>query len=97
MTEFIERPNEIINNELHTICRRYRSIALKLDGKNLTIASPHPVNEALLTALRFACGRKIKVECWPEARIEQSLNLSLSTQEHLKTNLSTEEADDRMG
>ncbi|HEI6851546.1 TPA: type II secretion system protein GspE [Yersinia enterocolitica] len=96
MTEFMECPHETINDELHTICRRYRSIALKLDGKNLTIASPHPVNEALLTALRFACGRKIKVEYWPEARIEQSLNLSPSTQEHLETNVAIKGADDTL-
>lgn len=79
MTELMEHPNEMINSELRTLCRRHGSIALKLDSQSLTIASSGPVNEVLLTALRFACGRKIKVECWPEAKIEQSLNLELST------------------
>ncbi|MGE4802840.1 type II secretion system protein GspE [Yersinia hibernica] len=78
MTDFIECPHETINNELHTLCRRHRSIALKIDDKNLTIASSGPVNEVLLTALRFTCGRKIKVEYWPKAKIEQSLNLAPS-------------------
>ncbi|MBW5811343.1 type II secretion system protein GspE [Yersinia kristensenii] len=92
MTEFMKYPSETINSELHTLCRRYRSIALKLDGKSLTIASSGPVNEALLTALRFACGRKIKVENWPEAKIEQSLNLDPSVKGHLSKRIKSTEA-----
>ncbi|MDN0110913.1 type II secretion system protein GspE [Yersinia mollaretii] len=81
MTERIASPIEAISDELHILCRRHRTIALKLDGKNLSIASSGPVNDELLTTLRFTCGRKIRVEYWPEAKIEQSLNLALSAKE----------------
>ena len=49
-----------------------------------------------MTALRFACGRKIKVEYWPEARIEQSLNLSPSAQEHVDANAPIKRDDDTL-
>ena len=78
MTERIVPPPETISDELHTLCRRYRAVALKLDGKSLSIASAGAVKEELLTALRFTCGRKIAVEYWPEAKIEQSLHLEYS-------------------
>jgi protein transport protein HofB len=91
MTEFMAHPNEIINDELHTLCRRYRAIALKLDGKSLSIASSNPVSNELLTALRFTCGRKITVEYWPEAKIEQSLNMEPSTKKHFNQGISQQE------
>ncbi|WP_145595404.1 type II secretion system protein GspE [Yersinia aleksiciae] len=81
MTECMTSPLEAISDELHVLCRRHRTIALKLDGKNLSIASSGPVNDELLTALRFTCGRKIRVEYWPEAKIEQSLYLASSAKE----------------
>ncbi|WP_186376493.1 type II secretion system protein GspE [Yersinia alsatica] len=77
MSEFMASSPQIISDELHTLCRRHRTIALTLDGQNLSIASSSPVDDELLTALRFTCGRKIRVEYWPEAKIEQSLNLEL--------------------
>lgn len=101
MTDFMKCPHEAINNELHTLCRRHRSIALKIDDKNLTIASSGPVNEVLLTALRFACGRKIKVEYWPKAKIEQSLNLAPSVIDNLNKGVKSKEShhgiEDRSG
>ena len=92
MTELMEYPNEIINTEIHLLCRRHGAIALKLDSKSLTIASSGPANEVLLTALRFACGRKIKVEYWPEAKVEQSLNLQPSTKLHINRGIKTKES-----
>lgn len=77
MTEFMASSPQTISDELHALCRRHRTIALKLDGQSLSIASSNPVDDGLLTALRFTCGRKIRVEYWPEAKIEQSLNLEL--------------------
>lgn len=77
MTEFMAYPPKIINDELHALCRRHRVIALTLDSQKLSIASATPVNDDLLTTLRFTCGCKIRVEYWPEAKIEQSLNLEL--------------------
>ncbi|CNK55663.1 type IV fimbrial assembly%2C ATPase PilB [Yersinia frederiksenii] len=76
MTELMKYPPQIISDDLHTLCHRHRAIALKLDSQNLFIASSTPVNDELLTALRFTCGRKVRVEYWPEAKIEQSLNLA---------------------
>lgn len=81
MTKYMTSSREVISDELHALCRRHRAIALRLDGKNLFIASSGPVNDELLTALRFTCGRKIRVEYWPEAKIEQSLNLAPSSKE----------------
>ncbi|MFA3759660.1 type II secretion system protein GspE [Yersinia sp. 2544 StPb PI] len=95
MTEFMAHQPERISAELHKLCRRYRAIALKLDGKNLAIASSKPVNDELLTALRFTCGRKITVEYWPEAKIEQLLNLEPSAKEHL--NLEVESTENSQG
>lgn len=69
MAEFIVSSFETISDELHLLCRRYRAVALTLDGKSLSIASAQTVDEALLTALRFTCGRQVRVEYWPEARL----------------------------
>lgn len=78
MTEPMTSSFEMISDELHAVCRSHRAIALSLDGKSLSIAVCGPVSNKLLTALRFTCGRKIIVESWPEAKIEQYLNLVIS-------------------
>lgn len=87
MAEFMVLPLETISDELHILCRRYRAVALTLNAKNLSIASAHTVDDALLTALRFTCGRKIRVEYWPEAKIEQSLHLGSSAQNNVNSDL----------
>ncbi len=73
MIDYLMTPCGIISAELHSLCERYKAIALTIDKKTLTIAMANNANDELLTALRFACGRKIKVEHWPEAKIEQTL------------------------
>ncbi|WP_145564097.1 type II secretion system protein GspE [Yersinia aldovae] len=91
MTDRLVLPREIISDELHTLCRRYRVVALKLDRKCLSIASSEAVKEELLTALRFTCGRKIAVEYWPEAKIEQSLHLESAAKAHLSNGVKNRE------
>lgn len=85
MTNYLTS-DEIINKELHVLCQRYKAIILTMDKTTLTIATSKTANDELLSALRFACGCSIKVEHWPEAKIEQILhqwqpqnNLHLST------------------
>ncbi|BFI59435.1 type II secretion system protein GspE [Yersinia pseudotuberculosis] len=87
MAEFIVSSFETISDELHLLCRRYRAVALTLDGKSLSIASAQTVDEALLTALRFTCGRQVRVEYWPEAKIEQSLYLGSPTKNNLNSSI----------
>lgn len=74
MAEYSDIPQPFISDEIHVLCRRYQAIALTMDQQILTIAITAPPHDELLTALRFASGRRIVTEQWPIAKFEQALN-----------------------
>lgn len=66
--------NAQISEEVHALCRRYQALALNEDPTTLTIALNEEAPQGLLAALRFATGKRIHLEHWPAARLEQALN-----------------------
>ncbi|MEH0875024.1 type II secretion system protein GspE [Pectobacterium cacticida] len=66
--------SEHIFNELRTLCRRYQALLLNIDEQTLSVAVTAPPSPEMIAALRFASNRRIMVEQWPQARMEQQLN-----------------------
>lgn len=62
-----------LDQELKHLCQRYQALLLTLDEQTVTIAITGDVPPALLTALKFASNRRIEVEQWSQARLEQAL------------------------
>lgn len=63
---------------LLALCARYQARLLQHDDTRLRVAvtdSPHP---QLLEALQFACQCQVEIECWPAARMEQTLHQPVS-------------------
>lgn len=65
--------SQTINAEIHALCRRYQALALSEDEQSLTVALHGEPSAPLLNALRFASGKRITLEQWPLARLEQAL------------------------
>lgn len=63
-----------ISDEIHALCRRYQALALSEDQHSLSVALTEKAPQALLSALRFATGKRIHLEQWPAARLELELN-----------------------
>jgi len=63
-----------ISDEIHALCRRYQALALSEDQHSLNVALTEEAPQALLSALRFATGKRIHLEQWPAARLELELN-----------------------
>jgi protein transport protein HofB len=63
-----------ISEEIHTLCQRYQALALSEDDQCLNVALTTEAPQALLSALRFATGKRIHLEQWPAARLELELN-----------------------
>ncbi|RUR93348.1 type II secretion system protein GspE [Pectobacterium versatile] len=61
-------------SELQTLCRRYQALLLSLDEQTLSVAVTASPSAEMIAALRFASNRRIMVEQWPQARMEQQLN-----------------------
>ncbi len=60
---------------LNALCQRYKAIVLHQDDTLLHIACHEEEGDtdALSKALQFACGLKVQIERWPQARFEQAL------------------------
>jgi len=63
-----------ISDEIHALCQRYQALALSEDEQRLTIALHGEIPAALVSALRFATGKSVRIEQWPVARLEQAQN-----------------------
>ncbi|KHS86209.1 type II secretion system protein GspE [Pectobacterium brasiliense] len=61
-------------SELQTLCRRYQALLLSLDEQTLSVAVTASPSAEMIAALRFTSNRRIMVEQWPQARMEQQLN-----------------------
>ncbi|WP_409158570.1 type II secretion system protein GspE [Pectobacterium sp. B2J-2] len=61
-------------SELQTLCQRYQALLLSLDEQTLSVAVTTSPSAEMIAALRFASNRRIMVEQWPQARMEQQLN-----------------------
>ncbi|WP_113626819.1 type II secretion system protein GspE [Pectobacterium peruviense] len=66
--------SEHVLSELQTLCRRYQALLLNLDEQTLSVAVTTSPSAEMIAALRFASNRRIMVEQWPQARMEQQLN-----------------------
>lgn len=63
-----------ISQEIQAKCLRYQVIPLKIDNQQLVIAAAQ--SESLgqvVSELSFTCGYSIKVDYWPQAKIEQHI------------------------
>ncbi|MFC3396645.1 type II secretion system protein GspE [Brenneria rubrifaciens] len=65
---------EHLTDELQLLCRRYHALLLALDEQTISIAVCAPPPAEMIAALRFAGNRRILVEQWPRAKMEQLLN-----------------------
>ncbi|SLM64595.1 MULTISPECIES: type II secretion system protein GspE [Dickeya] len=61
------------HHELQKLCQRYHALLLDMDEHTVCIAVTGLVAEELIAALRFASHRRVIVEQWPAARMEQHL------------------------
>lgn len=60
---------------LNALCQRYKAIIVHQDATQLHVACHEDEGDtqALSKALQFACGLKVQIERWPQARFEQAL------------------------
>lgn len=63
------------HHELQQLCQRYHALLLSVDEHTVCIAVAGLVAEELIAALRFTSHRRVIVEQWPAARIEQRLTM----------------------
>ncbi|BBI91962.1 type II secretion system protein GspE [Serratia symbiotica] len=66
--------DEVISEEVQTLCQRYQVLALSENHTTLTVALSEEAPQGLLAALRFATGKRIHLEQWPAARLELALH-----------------------
>lgn len=57
--------------QLQSLCQHYQAIMLENNAQRLLIAVSTPPSAQMLEALRFVSQRKVDIEFWPQARIEQ--------------------------
>ncbi|MEE3651769.1 MULTISPECIES: type II secretion system protein GspE [unclassified Brenneria] len=67
---------EHLADELQILCRRYHALLLSMDEQTLSVAITGAPSAEMIAALRFAGNRQILIEQWPQARMEQRLNLN---------------------
>ncbi|RLM28275.1 type II secretion system protein GspE [Brenneria alni] len=65
---------EHLANELQILCHRHHALLLNMDEQALSVAINGAPSAELIAALRFAGNRRILIEHWPQARMEQQLN-----------------------
>lgn len=82
-----------ISDEIHALCRRYQALVLSEDECCLNVALAEEAPQALLSALRFATGKRIHLEQWPTARLELELNRHQIQGNHLQQALQEPEPD----
>lgn len=56
---------------LREICRQYQALLLKEDEASITVALADAPTHEMVEALRFTSQRRVQVERWPQARLEQ--------------------------
>ncbi|PWC15724.1 type II secretion system protein GspE [Brenneria roseae subsp. americana] len=61
-------------DELQLLCRRYHALLVGLDEQTISVAVSASPSAEMIAALRFAGNRRILVEQWPQAKMEQRLN-----------------------
>lgn len=61
-----------LDQKIKHLCHRYQARLLTVDEQTVTIAVTGDVAPALLTALKFTSNRRIVVEHWSQARLEQA-------------------------
>ncbi len=83
MEQPVVSQSSVISDELHILCRRYQAVVLTIDQRTITIALASTASDELITALRFASGRRVIIEQWPAARLEQTLNQTSTQQKKI--------------
>lgn len=63
-----------LDQEIKQLCQRYQARLLTLDEQTVTVAVTDDVAPALLTALKFASNRRVVVERWSQAKLEQAFH-----------------------
>lgn len=58
-------------SNLHALCRQYQAVLLNEDEKTITVALTGMPTSEMLEALHFASQRRVQIERWPQARLEQ--------------------------
>lgn len=56
---------------LHEQCQRYQALLLSEDEQTITVALADAPSAEMLEALRFTSQRQVRIERWPQARLEQ--------------------------
>ena len=59
------------NEQIVTLCQRYHAVLLSSDEQMLNIAVVGSPPGELMQALRFATQKRIDIECWEQARMDQ--------------------------
>ncbi|MDR7343232.1 protein transport protein HofB [Pantoea alhagi] len=58
-------------SNLHALCRQYQAVLLNEDEKTITVALAGIPTPEMLEALHFTSQRRVQIERWPQARLEQ--------------------------
>ncbi|ACS84476.1 type II secretion system protein GspE [Musicola paradisiaca] len=66
--------NNTLHHELSVICQRYQALLLAVDEQVMTVAVSGNVPEEMVVALRFTGNRRVLIEHWPAAKLEQRLS-----------------------
>lgn len=68
-------------DELRQLCQRYQALLLNVDDQTVSIAISGKVSSELLSALKFASNRRILVEEWTPAQLEQAMHAGKKLEE----------------
>lgn len=74
--------NSTSDSSLEALCQRYKALVLHQDESSLRVACHETQSDidGLRKALQFTCGLKIQIEPWSQARFEQALEHSATSQ-----------------
>ena len=66
-------PIGVLQDELHRLCQRHQALLLNIEQETVHVAIASTMAPELLAALKFASNRRIVIEQWPQAKLEQAL------------------------
>lgn len=64
------------NDRLIALCQRHHAVLLNHDERVLSIAMVGAPPKELMDSLRFATHKRVDIECWDQARMDQHLHTS---------------------
>ncbi len=85
----IKTDHTLLEKEIKALCQQHKAIFIKKDFDTITIACSQSPSEDFIAALKFISGLIVKIDIWPQAKIESMLmqdNSSISIANYCSEN-----------